>query len=158
MHDGPRFKKGDVVTVSQYYTGNNFEDEERTFTIAGVSSESQNGRWVYDVEKGNGCWARDINEDDIVWPYNVQKEKHEEWKKKNEPKPECDHIVGFYDSYDESQNITLSALSPSEYREACEWFRKYSSKDQRDPHTHHSFCCLCGDPIDWEAIEKQLNS
>lgn len=114
MHDGPRFKKGDVVTVSQYYTGNNFEDEERTFTIAGVSSESQNGRWVYDVEKGNGCWARDINEDDIVWPYNVQKEKHEEWKKKNEPKPECDHIVGCTEPQEDTPWVIL--LKKSQYK------------------------------------------
>ncbi len=75
---------------------------------------------------------------------------------REEPKLECDHIVGHYDNRDSFTNVRLSYLSPKEYLEAFEWFRDFSSKEDREIDTHYNYCPECGYAINWDAIEKQI--
>lgn len=76
----------------------------------------------------------------------------------SEPKPACDHIVGHYDDMNGGLNVKLSYLRPDGRCGLFDWFRSFSSKKDRDIDSHYNYCPECGHPIDWDEIEKQLNS
>lgn len=82
-------------------------------------------------------------------PYPDPKEQLDEILTKCEcknKKSECDHILGLYDNFGESQCLmTLSRYkSGSIYQDLQEQFYFCPKED-------------CGAPIDWPSIEQELN-
>ena len=74
---------------------------------------------------------------------------------------ECDHIVGFYDTGNEELDtkvLVANSVLKGQFEYAYQiYVPRYFLSHQEN---RFWFCPNkgCGQPIDWEAIEKQLNS